>query len=164
VDSYTATARGLQVEFPGDFDGWREELTRIEAALNRDPFPPRLCHNDLLNANFLDDGGLRILDWEYAGMGDATFDLANFAVHHELGPDEQAALLREYYDQPPTRARLARLRLMQIASDFREAMWGIVQVGISQLDFDFRGYAEKHFDRMAGHLRSAAFPSWLREV
>ena len=43
------------------------------------------CHNDLLTANFLDDGErLRILDWEYAGMGDRFFDLANFASHHDL--------------------------------------------------------------------------------
>ena len=43
------------------------------------------CHNDLLNANFLEDGErLWIVDWEYAGMGDRFFDLANFAINHEL--------------------------------------------------------------------------------
>ena len=52
------------------------------------PMPERPCHNDLLNANFIDDGTrIRIVDWEYAGMGDIFFDLANFAVNHDLDED-----------------------------------------------------------------------------
>jgi thiamine kinase-like enzyme len=164
VDHYTATARELHVEFPAAFERWQAALARIEVSLGRDPFLPRLCHNDLLNANFLDDGTLRILDWEYAGMGDVTFDLANFAVHHDLGGDQEHLLLQEYYDGLPTPARMARLHLMKIASDFREAMWGIVQLGISQLDFDFRGYADKHFGRMARQMDSPSFHQWLEEV
>ena len=55
----------------------------------------RPCHNDLLNANFLDDGErLCIVDWEYAGMGDRFFDLANFSINHELDEDARAACSR----------------------------------------------------------------------
>ena len=56
------------------------------------------CHNDLLNANFLDDGErLCIVDWEYAGMGDRFFDLANFSINHELDADASAVLLEAYF-------------------------------------------------------------------
>ena len=95
------------------------------------------CHNDLLNANFIDDGErLRIVDWEYAGMGDRFFDLANFSINHELDADERARCSR------PTSARRApttrdALELMRFMSDFREAMWGVVQRAVSELDFDF---------------------------
>ena len=100
------------------------------------------CHNDLLNANFLDDGErLRIVDWEYAGMGDRFFDLANFSINHELdaGQSERCCSRR-------TSARCARktcdaLELMRFMSDFREAMWGVVQTAVSELDFDFAAYA-----------------------
>ena len=34
-------------------------------------------------------------------------------------------------------------------SDFREAMWGVVQSAVSQLDFDFAGYAAEHFERLS---------------
>jgi len=44
-------------------------------------------------------------------------------------------------------------------SDFREAMWGVLQSGISELDFDFNGYAAKHFERME---RTAADPEFGR--
>ena len=58
---------------------------RIELAFLANPIELRPCHNDLLNANFIDDGQrIRIVDWEYAGMGDPFFDLGNFSINHEL--------------------------------------------------------------------------------
>jgi hypothetical protein len=53
---------------------------------------------------------------------------------------------------------------MQIMSDFREAMWGLVQLGISDLDFDFRGYAGKHFQRLTRNIQDPAWGRWLMEV
>ena len=108
----------------------------------------RPCHNDLLNANFIDDGSrIRIVDWEYAGMGDPFFDLGNFSINHELSGDEDEALLTAY-EGAARPERLARLQLMRIVSDFREAMWGVLQQGISTLDVDFVEYAAEHFDRL----------------
>ena len=52
-----------------------------EIETRRGDAPLRPCHNDLLAANFIQDGDrLWIVDWEYAGMGDPFFDLGNFAV------------------------------------------------------------------------------------
>ena len=48
---------------------------------------------------------------------------------------------------------------MRFMSDFREAMWGVVQSGVSDLDFDFADYAAKHFDRMR---ETAADPGFAR--
>jgi len=119
---------------------------RIEA--RRVGAEPRPCHNDLLNANFLDDAErLRIVDWEYAGMGDVFFDLANFSINHELGLEERSALLEAYYGEArPEQAQT--LELMRFMSDFREAMWGVVQTAVSELDFDFVAYATEHFERL----------------
>lgn len=163
VESYAEIARGYQVAFPETFGWLLERKQEIEAAFVRDPFTPRPCHNDLLNGNFLDDGELRILDWEYAGMGDVFFDLANFAVHHTFSEDQDRLLLESYFGEA-TRPRLARLKLMKIMSDFREAMWAMVQIGISQLDFDFREYADKHFRRMTGNFQDPSWMTWLQEA
>jgi hypothetical protein len=46
---------------------------------------------------------------------------------------------------------------MRFMSDFREAMWGVVQTAVSELDFDFAGYATEHFERLE---RTAAEPSF----
>jgi len=111
----------------------------------------------LLNANFIDDGmRLWLVDWEYAGMGDPFFDLGNFAVNHELTEEGEHALLTAYGSDDGD-----AVVLMRFMSDFREAMWGIVQLGISELDFDFAAYAEEHFGRLA---RTAAEPRFLRAL
>ena len=164
VAAYATTARSHQVPFPEDFPALEAQLNAIEASFRRVPFSPQLCHNDLLNANFLDDGRLRILDWEYAGMGDIYFDLGNFAVHHGFSDEQESLLLERYFGGPPTSARVARLKLMKIASDFREAMWGLVQIGISKLDFDFRGYAEQHVERLRLHLGDLRVRQWLEDA
>ncbi|MGH2605604.1 MAG: hypothetical protein ACRDG5_03345, partial [Anaerolineales bacterium] len=72
--------------------------------------------------------------------------------------------LEQYFAEPATSRRLARLSLLKIASDFREAMWGMVQLGISKLDFDFAEYADKHFQRMNGRLQSRAYRPWLEQA
>ena len=124
----------------------KEVADRIEQA--RGTQPPAPCHNDLLNANFISDGErIWIVDWEYAGMGDRFFDLANFSVNHELSADENEELLRMYFGEA-SEDDVRSLTLMRFMSDFREAMWGVVQQGISELDFDFADYAGSHFERL----------------
>ena len=100
-------------------------------------------------------------------MGDPFFDLANFSVNHDLGADDDAILLAAY-DAGPARpdrvARLARLSLMRIASDFREAMWGVLQQGISTLEVDFVAYAAEHFDRLLANASTPGFERALRDA
>src|SRR4051812_34262757 len=137
VEAYRALAAARGVPIPPTFDRAAVYARRIELAFVANPVEMRPCHNDLLNANFIDDGQrIRIVDWEYAGMGDPFFDLGNFSVNHGLSVDEDAEVLRGYEgDVRP--ARLARVTLMRTMSDFREAMWGVLQQGISTLDVDF---------------------------
>jgi thiamine kinase-like enzyme len=163
VEAYAEIGRRHNVALPDDFPWLLERKQEIEDAFQRDPYVPRPCHNDLLIGNFLDDGQIRVLDWEYAGMGDVTFDLANFAVNHEFSEAQDRILLEAYYGAARA-ARMARLRLMKAMSDFREAMWGIVQIGISQLDFDFRGYADKHFRRMTQRMSDPSWQHWIQEA
>ena len=105
------------------------------------------CHNDLLPANLIDDGQrIRIIDWEYAGMGNRFFDLGNFAENHELSAEQEQEFLHTYFGREEPNA-LPPLRAMRKASSLREATWGFAQAGISRLDFDFRQYAEHHLQR-----------------
>ena len=161
VDDYRSLAVAHGVEIPAPFARAREVAERIRDA--RGPQPEVPCHNDLLNANFLDDGSIRIVDWEYAGMGDRFFDLANFSVNHEFSVEDDRRLLEAYFGEART-ADLASLRLMRFMSDFREAMWGVLQSGISDLDFDFRGYAMKHFGRMESTVADPDFARHMHAI
>jgi len=145
VEEYRLEAEAHGVDIPNAYAAAHEMSERIRRA--RGPQSPAPCHNDLLNANFLDDGAIRIVDWEYAGMGDRFFDLANLSVNHEFGSAQDEVLLDAYFDDA-SEERLASLAMMKFMSDFREAMWGVLQSGISELDFDFKGYATEHFARL----------------
>jgi thiamine kinase-like enzyme len=152
VETYRVTAQEHGVGVPAAYGRAKELANQIER--RRADAPLRPCHNDLLNANFIDDGvRLVLVDWEYAGMGDPFFDLGNFAVNHELNEESERTLLSAYGSDDA-----AALVLMRFMSDFREAMWGIVQLAISELDFDFAAYAEEHFERLA---RTAADPRFV---
>ncbi|MEK6326149.1 MAG: phosphotransferase [Actinomycetota bacterium] len=170
VETYADTARARGADVPDAYSEAHRHAREIEAALSGPEHDPVPCHNDLLAANFIRGAEqLWIVDWEYAGMGDRYFDLANFAVNNELGEGEQQALLEEYFGTPgadphePAR-RLAALRLMCLMSDFREAMWGVVQSALSELDFDFLAYAHKHFERLLATAAGPDFATWLQEA
>jgi thiamine kinase-like enzyme len=167
VEAYRALALARGVRIPAEYELAAAIGRRIELACLAAPIELRPCHNDLLNANFIDDGvRIRIVDWEYAGMGDPFFDLGNFSINHELAPEEDALLLAAYdgIDGAPSRDRLARLTLMRVVSDFREAMWGVLQQGISTLDVDFVAYAAEHFDRLLANAATPGFERALRET
>jgi thiamine kinase-like enzyme len=164
VEAYRALAAARGVAIPPEYELAMAFARRIELAFLANPVELRPCHNDLLNANFIDDGSrIRIVDWEYAGMGDPFFDRGNFSVNHGLTSDEDAEVLRAY-EREVRRERLARLTLMRTMSDFREAMWGVLQQGISTLDVDFVAYAGEHFERLLANATTPAFERALREA
>jgi thiamine kinase-like enzyme len=164
VEAYRALAMARGVRIPHEYEAAAAIGRRIEFACLADPVGLRPCHNDLLNANFIDDGSrIRIVDWEYAGMGDPFFDLGNFSINHELTPEDDAWLLASYEGATPAK-HLSRLTLMRVVSDFREAMWGVLQQGISTLDVDFVSYAGEHFHRLLSNASTTAFEDALRET
>jgi len=157
VEAYRRIALDRGGDVPAAFAWAHEIAARIEER-RRGADEPVPCHNDLLNANFLHDGrDLCIVDWEYAGMGDRFFDLANFSINHELDAAASAALLVAYFGEAHEEHERA-LELMRFMSDFREAMWGVVQSAVSELDFDFAGYAADHFERLE---RTALTPEFV---
>jgi thiamine kinase-like enzyme len=144
VPAYREVAAGHGVVPRFDDATMVRTLERIAAV--RPWQPAALCHNDLLNSNLIHDGQVRIVDWEYAGMGDPFFDLANLAVNHRFTASQEEALLGYYFGDlgNASEPQVAALKLFKLASEAREAMWGVVQMAISTLHFDFEGYAAEH--------------------
>ena len=164
VAMYRDNARTLGVRLPDEFDWSWARAEEMRAALASGKRPARPCHNDLLIGNFLDEGhALRILDWEYAGMGDPYFDLANFSTNHELDESGDRMLLEAYFGEYREQD-FARLRLMRIMSDFREAMWGVVQQGLRTTDTDYEAYAGQYFDRLRRRATDPQYRRWIEQL
>ena len=150
-------------------NGYREHMAaipRIKAALAARPLPTVPCHNDLLAENYLDDGmRLWIIDYEYSGNNDPTFELGNTA--QELGFDaaRQEELCAAYFG-PERFARegpalMARMRLQMIMSDVGWTLWAAIQAAISSIDYDFFGWAEERWGRASSALDDPDFEALL---
>jgi thiamine kinase-like enzyme len=166
VRRYAEVSESRGGTLPDGFEQASACARKVVKAVRKNPeHGPLPCHNDLLTANFLNDGErLVLVDWEYAGMGDPFFDLGNFAVNNELGDAGEERLLATYFGEPATPRRRAALKLFRFMSDFREGMWGVVQTNVSELDFDFQSYADRHFKRLTETIEDERFRGWLKEA
>lgn len=105
-------------------------------------------HNDLLSANFIDDGKrLWLMDWDYAGYNTALFDLANLCSNNGLSGKQEKWVLERYYQQPVTDRLHHRFAAMKCISLLRETLWSIISEIHSAIDFDYKGYTAENLDR-----------------
>lgn len=144
--------RELDVHWPARISEWaaiNDRLRDLVPAL-----PPVFAHHDLLPANLLDDGKrLWLIDFEYAGTGDALFDLGNLSSNAQLSREQSRELLTAYYGREPDDALIAAHRAMEAASLLREGLWSLVsKLHIHERDVDYVGYAELNFERMLAVL------------
>ena len=102
-----------------------------------------LCHNDPYHLNFLDDGSLWLIDWEYAGMGDAMYDLAG--IGYRLDSEGRDHLLTSYFGgvEPAAREHLDALIPVYICWN---AVWSLVETDGGMAGFDYVNLASEFLD------------------
>jgi len=125
-------------------------LLEISGALERQVGPVQLVfgHNDLLAANFIDDGDrLWLVDWDYAGFNSPLFDLGGLASNNLLDAGQEAWVLGEYFGTQAGAALMRRYQAMKCASLLRESMWSMVSEIHSSLDFDYVAYTDENLAR-----------------
>jgi thiamine kinase-like enzyme len=146
IRDYAATLRDGNSRMLGALP----RLLEISATLEHEVGPVQLVfgHNDLLAANFIDDGErMWLVDWDYAGFNSPLFDLGGLASNNQLDADQETYVLSEYFGKPPDAAFMRRYRAMKCASLLRESMWSMVSEIHSTLDFDYVAYTDENLTR-----------------
>ena len=117
------------------------------------------CHNDLLSENFIidADGKMWVIDWEYGGMTDPFFDLGDFVMEHPFSREEERLVAATYCGQMDE-GRFGRMMLYKSVSGVWWSVWAMIQLTVSQIDFDYMAWGK---DRMAARAERRRRPRLL---
>ncbi len=144
---YLARVRRRGFRLPPGFLDHAEAVGRIRAALAVRPVALMPCHNDLLAANFIDDGRtVWIIDYEYSGNNDPYFELGNIWSECHLSLEQLEELVGAY-DGLLSRRYLARARLWGLMSQYGWTLWASIQDATSAIEFDFWGWGMEKYER-----------------
>jgi thiamine kinase-like enzyme len=161
---YRSVAADRGIAIPAGYDDWAESFERMRRALLVSANGTVPCNNDLLAANFIDDGErIWLIDYEYSGNNDACFELGNIAGECQLDDDALAALVSGYYGGP-SKNKIARSRLLGLAGMYGWTLWGAIQAAVSPIDFDFWSWAMERYENAAAGFAAAGFGRLLDEA
>ena len=157
VRDYARILRDEGSRMTGRLDELLERSARLESLVG--PVDIVFGHNDLLAANFIDDGDrIWLIDWEYAGFNSPLFDLGGLVSNSELGADAERRLLERYFGGLPGDAGAASYAAMKCASLLRESMWSMVSELRSEIDFDYVAYTKENLERFERAWESLGSP------
>ncbi len=169
-DMFAIQARYLEIvrergfPLPDRYESFAPRIRELERAMRVRPEPTVPCNNDLLAENFIHVGGeMRLIDYEYSGNNEPSFELGNVWSESNLSLDQLEELVAAYWGRS-LRSKVARARLWGLMSKYGWTLWGSIQVGISDLDFDFWGWAMEKYERAVDELDGPQFEQLLEDV
>jgi thiamine kinase-like enzyme len=161
---YLEIVRERGFRLPDRYDDFEPQIRMLEEAMSARPEETVPCNNDLLAENFIDVGGeLRLIDYEYSGNNEPSFELGNVWSESNLSLEQLEELVAHYYGRP-LRNKVARARAWGLMSKYGWTLWGSIQDGVSDLDFDFWGWAMEKYERAVEELDGPQFERMLEDV
>lgn len=164
TEYYLSLCKERDIKIPDGYLDRIPAIERIENAMNVNPLETVPCNNDLLAENYIDDGEqLWLIDYEYSGNNDPTFELGNTCQEMQFNDAQIAEVCAAYFGEA-TPAMIARMKLNMIMSDVGWGLWAAIQAKISSIDFDFWGWAIERWGRAVEKMDSVEFEGWLKDV
>jgi thiamine kinase-like enzyme len=162
--AYLATIRERGFRLPDDYESYADAWEDVRRALAVRATATVPCNNDLLAANFIDDGTRAwLIDYEYSGNNDACFELGNTAAECGFTPEMTQAWTEAYFETP-TRVDHARVRLQALCSSYGWSLWGFIQAAASPLEFDFWSWGLERYEKARAAFADPGFPRLLEEA
>ena len=163
--NYIALLRRRGADLPPGREAILREADAVQRALDARPRPLRPCHCDPTGANLLDTGErVWIVDWEYSGMNDPTWDLAYLSLQADFEPAQDRRLLHAYFDRTALAAEAACVAVQKAPCELLSALWALVQHSAGNDAADFLGYADRAFRDCGDRMRAPEFAENLELV
>ena len=158
MDGYLGLLRGQRKPLPEDYHEAGRRARAVRRALEASPVSLVPSHNDPWPGNLLDaDGRIYLIDWEYSGMNDPMWDLADLSVEAGFGPGQDRAMMEVYLGGSVPPALRSRLEIYKAMSDLHWAVWGFVQHAKGNPAEDFWSYGLERLARSNKRMSSADF-------
>ena len=158
IDDYVDLIREQRTPLPQDYYEVARKARTVRQALQASPVPLVPCHNDPWPGNLLDaDGRIYLIDWEYSGMNDPMWDLADLSVEAGFGPEQDLTMVEAYCGGAVSQTFYSRLEIYKAMSDLHWSLWGFVQHANDNPAEDFRSYALGRLERCKTRMSSADF-------
>jgi thiamine kinase-like enzyme len=164
LDDYLALIDKHSLACPSGILDWLPTVRRIEAALAVNALPLVPSNNDLLAKNVMDDGRIRIIDYDFSGMNDPMFDIGDLAMEGDYDPEQIRVACTAYFGAHDP-AQYARASLFGIAAQYT---WSLLFVGMDALlsdspaeGFDYWQEASSRWDWTRAKLEDRALESLI---
>jgi thiamine kinase-like enzyme len=158
IEGYLGLLREGRTPLPEGYHEAGREARVVRRALGASPAPLVPCHNDPWPGNLLDaDGRLYLIDWEYSGMNDPAWDLADLSVEAGFDAEQDRAMVEAYHGGPAPPALYSRLEVYKAMSDLHWSAWGFVQHAKGNPAEDFWGYGLERLGRSEARMGNADF-------
>ena len=165
IDGYLDLLRGWRTPLPEDYYEVGQRARAVRLALEASPAALVPCHNDPWPANLLDaDGRIYLIDWEYSGMNDPMWDLADLSVEAGFGPEQDRTMMEAYHGTGLSQALYSRLELYKAMSDLHWSVWGFVQHAKGNPAEDFWSYGLERLGRSKARMSGVDFGRHLSVV
>jgi thiamine kinase-like enzyme len=161
---YLEVVRDKGIPLPAGYLDHADAWADVRRALAAAPRPTVPCNNDLLAANYIDDGEqVWLIDYEYSGNNDACFELGNTTTECDFTEDQIDAWCEAYFGDPSPADR-ARVRVQALCSQYGWALWGFIQEHASPIDYDFHSFGMERYEKADATFRSGRLPGLLEQV
>ena len=156
------TERGFRL--PEQYLNYAQHLDKMKQALSVLAEPKVPCNNDLLAANFIDDGEkIWLIDYEYSGNNDACFELGNIYSESSLSYEQLIELVDAYYGKHRA-DKVARAWLYALLARYGWTLWASIQASVSEIEFNFWDWGMEKYEVAMRDFVSPQFNQALSQV
>lgn len=130
ASGYEKIIEEKKVPMFSDYDENKGKVMAIKAEIDSLIHAPKVpCHNDPLCENWVEgDGRMYLIDWEYAGMNDGMWDVADVSIEAGFDEAHDKLLLSEYLGKEPDVTEMKHFLASKIYVDYLWTLWAKARV------------------------------------